>query len=57
MDPDSTGPLSFHCQEREVFAALLNQPHAVPSTLGAKKPTSSLGCNGSTPGLKRAGQN
>ena len=57
MDPDSTDPLSFHCQEREVIAALLNQPHAIPSTLGAMTPMSSLGCHGLTPGLKRASQN
>ena len=28
-----TGSLSFHCQEREVVAALWGQPGAVPSTL------------------------
>ncbi|KAJ7982059.1 hypothetical protein O6P43_001231 [Quillaja saponaria] len=33
-----TGLLSFHCQEREVVAALCNQPHAVPSTLRAMRP-------------------
>lgn len=54
---DSTDPLSLHCQEREVIAALLNQPHAVPSTLETMTPMSSLGCLRYTPGLKRAGQN
>jgi len=33
LDSGATYPLSFHCQEREVNAALLNQPHAEPSTL------------------------
>jgi len=55
-DPDGTDPLSFHCQEREVIAALWDQPHAMPSTLGAETPRSSLGCLGSTPGLERGGQ-
>jgi len=35
MDCSCPGLLSFHCQEREVFAALSNQPGAVPSSLRA----------------------
>lgn len=35
--PDN-GPLSFHRKEREIVAALSNQPDAVLSTLRAKKP-------------------
>ncbi|KAI5674506.1 hypothetical protein M9H77_14870 [Catharanthus roseus] len=33
-----TSPLSFHCRERVVFAALSNQPHALPTTLGTVRP-------------------
>lgn len=47
--------LSLHCWKPEVFAALLNQPHAVPSSLGATKLGPSLKTRGSTPNLERAG--
>ncbi|WOG96822.1 hypothetical protein DCAR_0416159 [Daucus carota subsp. sativus] len=41
MDHPRTGLLSFHCEKRQVFAALWSQPRAVPCTLGAiaLKPT------------------
>ncbi|RDX76319.1 hypothetical protein CR513_43700, partial [Mucuna pruriens] len=48
--------LSLHCWEPGVFAALLSQPHAVPSCLGAKKPGPTPKSHGSTPNLERAGQ-
>jgi len=38
LDLGATDPLSFHCQEREVNAALWNQPHAEPSALGTTWP-------------------
>ena len=38
LDPIGTGPLSFHCKEWEVVAALWNQPHALPSSLGTTEP-------------------
>ncbi|GKV31483.1 hypothetical protein SLEP1_g40168 [Rubroshorea leprosula] len=55
-DLSGTGVLSFHCHEREVFAALLNQPHAVPSTPRARGPTAFAEVSWLTRGLKRAGQ-
>ncbi|RDX76259.1 hypothetical protein CR513_43771, partial [Mucuna pruriens] len=58
--------LSLHCWEPGVFAALLSQPHAVPSCLGAKKPGHTPKCphkpghtpksHGLTPNLEREGQ-
>ena len=45
-DWQGTDPLSIHWREREVVAALWNQPHAVPSTLGAKRAKPSLNPHG-----------
>ena len=56
VGPSGTGPLSFHCREREVCAALWSQPHAMPSALGAAKPRPSPEPHGPTLGLERAGQ-
>ena len=38
VDQKHTSSLSFHCWGREVFAALWNQPHAIPSTPGTTRP-------------------
>ncbi|PKI31251.1 hypothetical protein CRG98_048357 [Punica granatum] len=51
-----TGPLSFHCRERDVFVALSNQPDAAPSTLEAVKPGSLPRGHNPTLGLEWAGQ-
>ena len=56
LDLWSTGQLSFHRREREVDAALWNQPYAISSTLGATPPRPSPGCRDSSPNLERAGQ-
>ncbi|KAF4369967.1 hypothetical protein G4B88_018925 [Cannabis sativa] len=48
VNPGSTGPLSFHCRERE--------PHALPSTLGGQWAGLSSKPQGPTPSLERAGQ-
>ena len=45
-DWQGTDPLSIHWREREVVAALWNQPHAVPSTLGAEWAKPSIGQRG-----------
>ncbi|PKI47304.1 hypothetical protein CRG98_032313 [Punica granatum] len=51
-----TGLLSFHCRERDVFAALSNQPDTVPSTLEAAKPWSPPRPHDPTLSLERACQ-
>ena len=38
VDQKHTSSLSFHCWGWEVFAALWNQPHAIPSTPGTTRP-------------------
>ena len=38
VDQKHSSSLSFHSRGREVFAALWNQPHAIPSTLGTTRP-------------------
>ncbi|RDX79470.1 hypothetical protein CR513_40097, partial [Mucuna pruriens] len=56
MDCWCSSLLSLHCWEPGVFAALLSQPHAVSSCLGAKKLGPTPKFHGSTPNLERAGQ-
>ncbi|KAL0422359.1 UNVERIFIED_CONTAM: Trimethylguanosine synthase [Sesamum latifolium] len=56
VDQGSADLLSFHCKEREVFAALLSQPDAVSSTLGAMKSKPSLEPHGPTLRLEPASQ-
>ena len=51
-----TDPLSFHCREWEVIAALWSQPGAMPSRLRAKKPRPSPKPHGPLPDLERASQ-
>ena len=47
---------SLHCWEPEVFAALWNQRHAVPSRLRTKRHRPSPMSRGTTLSLERAGQ-
>ena len=56
VNQQCTGLLSFHCWEREVFAALWNQPHAVPSTSGTSRPKPSPKSQGPSLNLERASQ-